>query len=126
MNRRVDAGVSRHIGLYSDAVTSAAGAKVLYSSGTPGLDAAGELPAEFSEQAELAWQNIRSILDEAGMGVEHMVRISQYMTRREDLDAYRTVRTRHLGDHRPASTLLFVDELIWPKMLIEIEVIAAK
>lgn len=126
MNRKIDAGVSKHIGLYSDAVAISADAEVLYSSGTPGLDSVGELPADFAEQAEQTWQNILNILSEAGMGVEHIVRIHQYMTRREDLDAYRAVRTRHLGDHRPASTLLFVDELIWPKMLIEIEVIAAK
>jgi len=126
MNQQIDAGVARHIGLYSDAVAIAAEARVLYSSGTPGLDSAGELPTDFSQQAELAWQNIRAMLSEAGMDIEHIVRISQYMTRREDLDAYRAVRIHHLGDARPASTLLFVDELIWPNMLIEIEVIAAK
>jgi enamine deaminase RidA (YjgF/YER057c/UK114 family) len=102
-----------------------ADARVLYTSGTPGIDDAGALPPDFSDQAELAWRNIAAILAEAGMGVEHIVRINQFLTRREDIDAYRAIRLRHLGDHRPASTLLYVDELIWPGMLIEIEVIAA-
>lgn len=125
MNRKINAGVSAHIGAYSDAIESPATARVLHTSGTPGIDDSGELPADFSAQAELAWQNIRAILAEAGMGVEHIVRISQYLTRPENLDAYRAIRTRHLGDARPASTLLFVSELVWPQMLIEIEVVAA-
>ncbi|MGH9173558.1 MAG: RidA family protein [Vicinamibacterales bacterium] len=125
-HRRINAGVAARIGTYSDAVETAAGTRLLLTSGTPGLDDAGELPADFSEQAELAWQNIRAILAEAGMGIEDIVRINQFLTRREDLDSYRAIRARHLGDARPASTLLFVDELIWPDMLIEIEVVAAR
>ena len=125
-NRALNAGVAAHIGTYSDAVETPSAARVLYSSGTPGLDAAGELPDGFEEQAELAWQNIRAILAEAGMGIEHILRLTQYLTRRADLDAYRAIRTRHLGDARPASTLLLVSELVWPEMLIEIEVIAAQ
>ncbi len=125
-NRTINAGVAAHIGTYSDAVEAPPGARVLYSSGTPGLDAAGQLPDSFEEQAELAWQSIRAILAEAGMGIEHIVRLTQYLTRRSDLDAYRAIRSRHLGDARPASTLLLVSELVWPEMLIEIEVVAAR
>jgi enamine deaminase RidA (YjgF/YER057c/UK114 family) len=126
MNESINAGVAARIGTYSDAVATAGAARVLYTSGTPGLDSAGQLPADFSAQAELAWQNIRAILAEADMGVEHITRLTQYLTRRADLDAYRAIRTRHLGDARPASTLLIVSELVWPEMLIEIEVIAAR
>ena len=122
----INAGISAHIGTYSDAVAVPATARVLYTSGTPGLERSGALPSDFAAQAELAWQNIRAILAEADMGIEHIVRITQYLTRRADLDAYRAIRTRHLGDARPASTLLFVSELVWPDMLIEIEIIAAK
>lgn len=125
-NRAVNVGVAAHIGTYSDAVELPSSARVLYSSGTPGLDAAGQLPDGFEEQAELAWRNIEAILAEAGMGVGNIVRLNQYLTRRDDLDAYRAIRARHLGDARPASTLLLVGELIWPEMLIEIEVVAAK
>jgi len=46
--------------------------------------------------------------------------------RREDLAAYRDIRTRNLGTHRPASMLVFAPELVWPNMLIELEVVAAK
>lgn len=127
MNRSINAGVAARIGTYSDAVEVSGAARVLHTSGTPGIDpATGKLPAAFADQAEQAWRNIESILAEAGMGVEHIVKLTQTMIRREDLAAYRDIRSRHLGDHRPASMLSFVSELVWPDMLIELEVVASK
>jgi 2-iminobutanoate/2-iminopropanoate deaminase len=126
MNERVNAGVSEKIGLYSDGVCVPPGARVFQTSGTPGINAEGTLPAGFAEQAELAWENVLRILDAAGMGVQDIVKVTQFLTREADLPAYREVRTRFLGDARPASTLLFVPALVWPEMLIEIEVVAAK
>jgi len=127
VNRIIDAGVAARIGTYSDAVEIPAGKRLLFASGTPGLDpASGQLPAGFAEQAELAWNNVHAILRAAGMGVEDIVKLTQTLLRREDLAAYREIRSRHLGAHRPASMLVFVDGLVWPNMLIELEVVAAK
>jgi enamine deaminase RidA (YjgF/YER057c/UK114 family) len=36
------------------------------------------------------------------------------------------VRTRFLGDTRPASMLLIVPQLVRPEFLVEIEIVAAK
>ncbi len=127
MNRSINAGVAARIGNYSDAVEVGGAARVVHTSGTPGIDpTTGKLPAAFADQAEQAWRNIESILAEAGMGVEHIVKLTQTMIRREDLAAYRDIRSRHLGEHRPASMLSFVSELVWPDMLIELEVVASK
>jgi enamine deaminase RidA (YjgF/YER057c/UK114 family) len=127
MNRMVNVGVAARIGTYSDAVEMAPGKRMLYVSGTPGLDSkTGQLPEGFIEQADLAWRNIKAILSEAGMGVEDIVKLTQYLTRRSDLTSYRDIRSRHLGECRPASMLAFLPELVWPNMLIELEVVAAK
>jgi enamine deaminase RidA (YjgF/YER057c/UK114 family) len=127
MNRPIDAGVAARIGAYSDAVEVPAGKRLLFVSGTPGLDpATGKLPESFSEQAEFAWHNLRAILAQAGMGVEDIVKLTQTLVRREDLAAYRDIRSRNLGAHRPASMLVFVPGLVWPDMLIELEAVAAK
>jgi enamine deaminase RidA (YjgF/YER057c/UK114 family) len=94
---------------------------------TPGLDpATGKLPESFSEQAEFAWRNLRAILAQAGMGVEDLVKLTQTLVRREDLAAYRDIRSRNLGAHRPASMLVFVPGLVWPDMLLELEAVAAR
>lgn len=126
MNEPINVGVAAKIGLYSDGISIPPGARVLQTSGTPGIDAEGTLPDGFTAQAELAWANVLKILTAADMGVEDIVKVTQFLTREADLPAYREVRTRALGDARPASTLLFVPALVWPGMLIEIEIIAAK
>ena len=126
MNIPRNAGIAAHIGKYSDAVEVAGPKRILYVSGTPGIDdERGELPADFAAQAELAWQNIVAILAAAEMGVENIVKLTQHLIRREDLVAYRDIRTRYLGACEPASMLTFLPELVWPEMLIELEVVAA-
>ncbi len=60
------------------------------------------------------------------MGVEDIVKVSQYLTRAEDIAPYVKVRSQALGDARPAFVLLVVPQLIWPDVLVEVEVIAAK
>ncbi len=127
MNRTLSVGVAARIGTYSDAVEVAPGKRMLYVSGTPGISAeTGQLPEAFVDQADLAWRNIKAILAEAGMSVEDIVKLTQYLIRRDDLAAYRDIRSRHLGTCRPASMLAFLPGLVWPNMLIELEVVAAK
>jgi len=84
------------------------------------------LPEGFSEQADLAWKNVIRILGEADMGVEDIVKLTQHLVRREDLQSYREIRSRHLGECAPASMLTILPGLVWPNMLIELEVVAAK
>ena len=122
---QIDAGISRHVGKYSDAVEVPCPARWLFTSGTPGLLPDGTLPATFELQAEQAWKNILSALEKAGMGTEHLVKLVQYLVREEDLPAYAAVRARFLGDCRPASMLLVAARLPKPGFLIEIEAIAA-
>ena len=126
MNQQHNVGVAARIGTYSDAIEVPSGARWLISAGTPGITQDGKVPEDFAEQATLAWENVIRILNNADMGVQDIVKITQYLTRRSDLEAYRPIRSKFLGDARPASMLSFVEELIWPQMLIELEVIAAK
>jgi enamine deaminase RidA (YjgF/YER057c/UK114 family) len=123
----LNVGVAARIGTYSDAVEIAPGKRVLYVSGTPGLSAeTGQVPDTFVDQADLAWRNIKASLAKAGMSIEDIVKLTQYLIRRDDLAAYRDIRSRHLGTCHPASMLAFLPELVWPDMLIELEVVAAK
>lgn len=125
MHTRHDIGVATHIGRYSDAVEVAEPARWLALSGTPGMRADGTLPDSFEEQAAQAWTNVLRALASAGMDARHLVKITQYLLQAEDIAAYGPIRARFLGDARPASTLLIVPTLVWPKMRIEIEVWAA-
>lgn len=125
-NQCVDVGVASKLGKYSDAVLVDGERRWLYTSGTPELAADGSLPADFETQARLAWKHIIAMLDAADMTVADIVKLTQSLTRRSDLDAYRAIRNEHLGEARPASMLTFVSGLVMPDMLIEIEVVAAR
>jgi 2-iminobutanoate/2-iminopropanoate deaminase len=121
-----DIGVASQIGKYSDAIGAGPNLRWLMTSGTPGLTAAGNLPDDIGGQAYVAWENVMGLLAKAGMTVADIVKVTQYLTRAEDIKAYAEVRTRFLGDRRPASMLLIVPQLVWPEILVEIEIVAAK
>jgi len=120
-----DIQVASQIGKYSDAIGVAPNMRWLFTAGTPGLSAAGKLPDDITGQAELTWQNVVELLTKADMGIGDIVKVTQYLTRAEDVKAYAAVRTRYLGDARPASMLLVVPQLVWPELLVEVEIIAA-
>ena len=121
-----DIGVASHIGRYSDAVEAGPNLRWLFTSGTPGLPVDGPLPNDINAQSELAWRHIIRILEKADMDATDIVKVIQYLTRVEDIKAYGQVRATYLGDARPASMLLVIPQLVWPEILIEVEVIAAK
>jgi 2-iminobutanoate/2-iminopropanoate deaminase len=121
-----DVGVAAKIGKYSDAVEVPANQRWLFTSGTPGMDEKGEFPPDITRQAELAWDHIIRMLQAAGMSVHDLVKITQYLTRAEDIPAYVQVRTRMLGEARPASMLMVVAGLPRPQFLLEIDAVAAR
>lgn len=120
-----DIGIASQVGKYSDAIEVTHPGRLLFISGTPGLTPSGELPADFAQQAEQAWRNVLQLLERAGMGPEHLVKIVQYLVRPTDIPTYGPVRARMLQGHRPASMLLVVPALVRPDFLIEIEAFAA-
>ena len=126
MGKAINVGIAAKIGKYSDAVEIAAGKRMLHTAGTPGIRKDGSVPETFEEQADLAWKNLIEILGAAGMGVNNLVKISQYLVRKEDIPAYAPIRLKHLGDHRPASMLSVVTFMVKPEILFEIEAVAAE
>jgi enamine deaminase RidA (YjgF/YER057c/UK114 family) len=117
-------GVANRIGTYSDAIETTNPGRLLFLSGTPGLTPDGYLSETFEEQAEQAWKNVFALLERAGMGPEHLIKVSQYLVRTEDVQKYPPIRSKWLGEYRPASMLVVVPGLVWPKILIEIEAYA--
>ena len=121
-----DIGVARQIGAYSDAIEVGPNLRWMLTSSTPGLATNGDLPKDISGQTELAWKHVISMLERAGMTVADIVKVTQYLTRAEDIAAYGKVRTRFLGDVRPAAMLLVIPQLVRPEFLVEVEIVAAK
>jgi enamine deaminase RidA (YjgF/YER057c/UK114 family) len=113
-------------GAYSHGIEMPANARWLYIAGQLGVAPDGKMATSFEAQAEQAFRNLMAVLAEAGMGIADLVKINTYLTRREDVAAYREVRSRLFGAVRPTSTLLVITALARDGALIEIEGVAAK
>lgn len=100
------------------------GQRTVFLSGQTGHAVNGELMgATAEEQVDLCFSNIKAALIELGLTVENLVKITVFLTSRDDLATYRAARDRALGDVEPASTLVIAD-LVHPDMKVEIEAIA--
>jgi enamine deaminase RidA (YjgF/YER057c/UK114 family) len=112
---------------YSHGIELPPNSRILYCAGQLGLKTDGSMAGgDIRTQAEQAWHNIGAVLRSAGMGYENIVKLTHYLTRREDLAAYREVRAQFLGKLAPASTLLVIAALARPEAVIEVDVVAAK
>lgn len=98
--------------------------RILFVSGTMGLDAAGAAPATLDEQLERVWVNIRRILASAGMSVDNIVRQTSYLTDASFADANAKARVAALHGRLIPTTAIVVQTLV-SSWLIEIEIIAA-
>ena len=111
-------------GIFAHAVETRADARVLHVSGQVGEPPEGTLSPDFRGQCRQALLNVEAVLHEANMTFTDIVKMSFYLTRREDLDELMEVRKEMLDGVRPAVTTLFVSGLFDPEWFIEIEVTA--
>lgn len=98
--------------------------RLLFFSGTMGLDPAGRAPASLAEQLDRVWSNIQRILAEAGMGVDNLVRVTSYLRDAAYVAANQEARLRILGGRRIPTTAIVV-ETLEPGWLVELEATAA-
>jgi 2-iminobutanoate/2-iminopropanoate deaminase len=98
----------------------------LFISGQVGRDQDTNIPDGIEAQADLAWRNVLEVLKAAGMTVEDIVDHTTYLVGRENNAGFDEVRNKYMGALRPASTKIYVAGLAHPKMLCEIQAVAAK
>jgi 2-iminobutanoate/2-iminopropanoate deaminase len=120
------ASVAAPVGHYSHGGFINAGSDVLFLAGQVGIKPDGSTPATLAEQAEEVFANIARILKAKDMTVANLAKINIYVVSGQPISEVRAARTRHLGDHKPASTFIYVPQLADPKYLIEIEGVAAR
>ena len=95
-------------------------------SGQVAWDADGNVVGRGSveEQAEFVFDNLATVLQAAGSGLDRLARICVYLVDSEDIAGFRRVRDRRLAGIRPASTLVIVSALVDPALLVEVDAIA--
>lgn len=119
-------GVRKPFGNYSHGLYVPPGAGLLVTSGQLGIGPDETIPRSVKGQAELCFEAIAKILAEADMSFADAIRITGYVTMREDFPAYMEVRDRYISDPLPASTLIVVSGFTRAEFLVEVEVMAAK
>jgi 2-iminobutanoate/2-iminopropanoate deaminase len=107
---------------YSQAI--AAGGFV-FVSGQLGLKPGDtEISGGIEEQTERAFANLKAIIEEAGSGLDRLVKTTVYLQNLGDFQAMNEVYARHVGEQPPARATVEVAKL--PSgALVEIEAIAA-
>ncbi len=102
--------------------------KLVAISGQVAFDADGQVvgPGDAEAQTRQVFANLKTALAAAGAGLEHVVKLTIYLTDRADLDTVRRVRNEVLDPAAaPASTLVIVSGLVDPALRVEIEALAA-
>jgi enamine deaminase RidA (YjgF/YER057c/UK114 family) len=120
------ASIAPPMNKYSQGVEVPPNARWLYISGQIGVQPDGTIPTDPLAQARQAWLNMIAIVEEAGMGMEDVVRVNGYVTTPDATAAFREVRNEMVGENPPASTLVQVAALASPGWVVEVECVAAK
>ena len=98
----------------------------IFVSGTTGFDYARmTIEPGVVEQAEQCFRNIAQALGEAGASLADVIRVRYILPDSRDFEACWPVLRRHLGEVRPAATMISAG-LADPRMRIEIEVTARR
>lgn len=99
--------------------------RLLFISGQVPEKTDGTVPEGFEAQCAQAWRNVIEVLAAAGLGAEHLVKVTTFLTDRDQVVTNRTIRRAVLGEYQPALTVVIV-ETVDSKWLLEIEAIAAE
>ncbi len=101
--------------------------ETVYVSGTTGTDPSGKVlaPGDAYAQTVQAIQNIENALKRLGLGLEHVVRTRMYVTEIDRWEEVAKAHAEYFGSVHPATSLIGVNRLVDPEMLVEIEAEAA-
>ena len=101
--------------------------RMLIISGQVAIDSKGNLvgKGDFAKQSEQAFQNIKTIVENAGGTMDNVVKLGFYILDVNQIQILRSVRDKFINIRRPpASTLVQVCKLFRDDVLVEIEATA--
>ncbi len=108
-------------------VVTATGGKMIFISGQIGMDADGNMAEGFAAQTTQVFENLKTALGAVGATFNDVVKVTYFIVNYniELRPALVEIRARYFNpEHPPASTLLGVQALAFPGLLIEIEATA--
>ena len=112
-------------GAFSAGVEAPAG-RTVYVSGQVSMDSDGNVVGEedVRRQTETVLEHVKTVVEQAGGGMDDIVKVTVFITDMGLYDEIHEVRRRFFDEPYPASSMVEVSALIDPKLLIEIEAVA--
>jgi enamine deaminase RidA (YjgF/YER057c/UK114 family) len=119
-------------GRFSEVVTVRNAGKIIYLGGVGAEDensAQGGVMrhlGDFGAQCRYAWDKIKRLLEKHGATVENIDKVVTYMTDVRDFSEAGKCQTEAFARAiQPAGTVVVVAALVWPGMLLEVDVTAS-
>ena len=102
------------------------GRTVIFISGQVSVSDDGQLAHEgdFAAQTRLVFQNLHTVLNQAGATLDHVVRLGVFLTDMARMPQYGAIKAEFFKGPQPASTAVGVTSLAMPGLLIEVEATA--
>lgn len=98
---------------------------VLFLSGQGPITPEGTVvEGDFEAQVRLTFENLATVLEQAGASFESVVKLTVYLTDIANVREYGRIRDEFVQGAPPASTAVGVNGLALPGMMIEVEAIA--
>jgi 2-iminobutanoate/2-iminopropanoate deaminase len=96
-----------------------------YVSGQVSIDENAKLIAgDIEEQTKVTLENLKAVLQKAGLGLEDIVRTGCYLLNREDLAGFAKVYAQYFTNDKPARSTIFVSSLPIEGTIVEIDAVA--
>jgi len=85
----------------------------------------GRVEGDITTQTEVTFDAIQSILEEAGLGLDHVIKTTIWLTDPADFAAFNAVYAQRLPAPFPARSCV-ISQLVLPDARVEIEVVASR
>lgn len=112
-------GGAAAVGPFSQAVS--ANGFVFTAGQIPAITGLDDQPGTFGEQVRQTLLNLKAVLETAGSGLDHVVKVNTYLTDPAQLEEYNRVYSEFFDDAKPARTSVCVS--LWG-VALEIECVA--
>lgn len=99
---------------------------IVFVSGQAPISAEGQLvgDGDFEAQTRQVFENLRTVLEQAGSGLDAIVKLTVYLTDMSRLREYTRIKGEFMTGAQPASTAVGVTALARPEMMVEVEALA--
>jgi 3-hydroxyisobutyrate dehydrogenase len=117
------AGVAAPVGAYSHAIRCG---DTVYTSGQVAMDADGNVVGvgDIAAQVKQVFKNLDLVLESAGARRDQIVKMNVFLTDMDARAAVSKARREYVAEPHPASTLIGVNALAHPDLLVEVDAVA--